>query len=249
MASKYDGATIEVVNWEKFNPRKDLKATTWFRLQNNLFEHEDFIDFTDGEFMTMVYLLSQCSKKQSGTIKISAAHAERIGRRKLVDLDRTVDKLFELHIVRITLNDPNADVTQTLRERDVDVTLRTKRDERDETKRDERDAATSGQPNASVTSDPVIASLSDSLTLDLLKKVKPEIQSSWLKLYDDPEFVKREIQQAAVWCQANPARRPKSDFARFLTKWLARGWERHRKTLPTQRVSVQGDYSFLEGAK
>jgi len=62
------------------------------------------------------------------------------------------------------------------------------------------------------------------------------IYEGWLGLYGE-EWVNQEIRQAYVWCTANPGRKPKSNYSRFLNNWLQRGWERHRKTLPSNKIA------------
>lgn len=117
----FDGATIEINNWDKYNPRKDLKATSWVRLQNSLFEDPNFIEFNHAELLFWVYLLSMASKKQSGTVKLSLPHAIRIGRFTERDVHEAIKKLIDIECVRIC----EAGRTQTLRARDVHDTLRT----------------------------------------------------------------------------------------------------------------------------
>ena len=139
MMARYDGATLEVINWEKYNPRKDLKATQWFRFQNSLFEDPNFIDFSATEIVALIYILSLASKRQSGSIKISMAHVERIGRIKEKDFSSAIEKLLSLQFVQITSEVEHADVTTTSHARDVHVPLRDET-RRNETERDETDA-------------------------------------------------------------------------------------------------------------
>src|ERR1041385_4385260 len=113
---------IEILNWDKYNPRKDLKATTWVRLQNSLFEDPSFFDFTHSELMFWVYLLSIASKKQSGQIRFNWNHAERIGRFKRDDICSAFEKLQSLECVRTSGPVRNVDVTPTSRARHADVT-------------------------------------------------------------------------------------------------------------------------------
>lgn len=108
-----DWITIEILNWDKYNPRKDLKATTWVRLQNSLFEDPSFFEFSHAELLTWIYLLSQCSKKLSGTIRLSFAHAERIARLKRKDVESAIEKLESLQCVRVSERGRNVDVTCT----------------------------------------------------------------------------------------------------------------------------------------
>ncbi len=122
----FDGSTIEITNWDKYNPRKDLKATSWVRLQNSLFEDPSFIEFNKSELLFWVYLLSMASKKQSGIIKFSLTHALRIGRFTPDEITEAIAKLTEMDCVRVT----EASRTRTLHARNVDDTLR---DERNET--------------------------------------------------------------------------------------------------------------------
>lgn len=113
---------IEILNWDKYCPRKDLKATTWLRLQNTIFEDPNFYEFDHAEICFWIYLLSQASKKQTGTIRLSTVHAERVGRFREKTQESALKKLQELQCVRITHDDPNIDVTCTSRGCDTDVT-------------------------------------------------------------------------------------------------------------------------------
>ena len=38
--------------------------------------------------------------------------------------------------------------------------------------------------------------------------------------------ITREVMRAAEWCEANPARKPKRNWKRFMTLWLARNQAR-----------------------
>lgn len=132
----FDGAEINILNWDKFCPRKDLKATSWLRLQNTLFEDPSFYDFDHSEICFWIYLLSQASKKQAGLIRLSVPHAERVGRFKKTIIESSIEKLKLLQCVQITITARDADDTRTSRQRVADVTLRNVTNERtNETKR------------------------------------------------------------------------------------------------------------------
>jgi hypothetical protein len=111
-----DGATIEILNWDKYNPRKDLKSTTWVRLQNSLFEDPNFFDFDHSEILFWIYLLSLASKKQCGEIRLSIPHAERIGRFKKSVIESALKKLQQLQCVRIDETNCDSGVTPKSRE-------------------------------------------------------------------------------------------------------------------------------------
>jgi hypothetical protein len=155
-----DGATIEIIKWEKYNPRKDLKATNWLRLQNSLFEDPNFIEFNHSEILFWVYLLSMASKKQAGSIRLSVAHAERIGRFRTEDITSAIAKLTELECVQVTEREVKTGVTSTSRTRNTDVRghnlsgnttnerTNNQRDERNETNGAHVHAPDSSNPDA-----------------------------------------------------------------------------------------------------
>lgn len=120
---------LEILNWEKYNPRKDLKSTHWFRVNNDILEGPDFFEFTHSEIVFWIYLLSLASKRQTGRITLVMAHAQRIGRFKESEINAALEKLIELGCVLVAVQacdvEPNADVTPTLHARDVHVPLRT----------------------------------------------------------------------------------------------------------------------------
>ena len=61
---------VTILNWEKFNPRNDIKFHSWFRLQNTIFEDPDFFSLSHAEKLFWLYLLCSASKKRSAEIKI-----------------------------------------------------------------------------------------------------------------------------------------------------------------------------------
>jgi hypothetical protein len=104
---------LELLNWDKYNPRKDLKATTWMRFQNSIYEDPQFFDFDHGEICFWIYLLCMASKKQSSTVIVNITHAERIGRFKKSTIDSCIEKLKHINCV----TERHAHVTSTLRAR------------------------------------------------------------------------------------------------------------------------------------
>lgn len=113
---------ITIPKWEIYNPRRDLKATTWVRLQNTIFEDPQFFEFTHEELNFWVYILCVASRKQTGSFKIMQAHAERVGRFSPEAIDSALKKLIILGIIEIVEDARDVDVTRTSRGRNVDVT-------------------------------------------------------------------------------------------------------------------------------
>lgn len=102
MATKAETTTVKIKGWEKYNPRKDVKRPSWFRLDHGLFDDPEFYDFTHGELCAWIYILCQASRKNAGTITLNQAHFERIGRLPLDVLNSALRKLEQLGVVTVT---------------------------------------------------------------------------------------------------------------------------------------------------
>lgn len=101
----------------------------------------------------------------------------------------------------------------------------------------EKDVSTERSPSADrfdaplpEFSDPVIKAFF------FLAKIKPSTQSLWLKTYEDPGWLKQEFLKIIAWLDANPQKKPKKNYARFIGAWLSRGWEWHRKNLTSNKT-------------
>jgi hypothetical protein len=230
--ANYDGQTIEILNWDKYNPRKDIKATNWVRLQNSLFEDPNFIDFSHSEILFWIYLLSMGSKKQTGLIKLSLRHADRIGRFSERDVKSAIAKLIELGCVRIVNQSTNADVTQTSRTQHATDGRTDETNETDETDVDSSEQETSGFQLAAI---PEFSHSTRLLKIFQERRVTADAQKAWLDAYPDPPWVEQQILKAVAWEIANPKKR-KKNFAHFINNWLSRDWDKHRSTLPSNPV-------------
>lgn len=62
---------VEVVNWEKFNPRSDVKSASWFRMSNNFFGDPDFYGQPLVVRLTWLFILCTASEKLSSTVKVN----------------------------------------------------------------------------------------------------------------------------------------------------------------------------------
>lgn len=106
---------VKINNWNKHN-RSDVKHPTWFACSNEMVEDDDFIGFTGEEFRAWIYLLSKASKKQNPNVSVNFDSAFRKANIKETSFRSAIKKLQELQIIAV-------DVTSTLRERYVDVSL------------------------------------------------------------------------------------------------------------------------------
>lgn len=106
---------ITVLKFRKFNPRSDVKHSSWFRLEHSIIDDPDFFDFTHGEFKAWIYIMAQASKKNTETIVINTNHSQAVSRIKNEEMFSALEKLEQLQCITVH-------VTRTLRPRYAHVT-------------------------------------------------------------------------------------------------------------------------------
>jgi len=118
-----DKITVTVTNWEKYNPRKDIKHPTWFALSNRFLEDPEFFEFTPLELKACLYVFCQASQKNSPEVTIIPSHAKRVCDIDRVVLDRALQKLAEIGAVRLDTDprtQPERARTESVRDRQTD---------------------------------------------------------------------------------------------------------------------------------
>lgn len=115
---------LEVLNWEKYNPRKDLVKHSWFRLENNLITSPEFFDFDHSEFCLWIYLLGLASQKQTGQISMSVSHAVTVAKIQKESIVSGLLKLQQLQCVQIITSIEHADAQITAPTNEHNNTLR-----------------------------------------------------------------------------------------------------------------------------
>lgn len=212
---------VNIVNWEKFNPRKDIKRPTWFAFDNRMVEDSDFFDFNAEEFKAWIYILSIASQKNSKECLISAKRALIIAKIPLASLNSAIRKLLDLGILT-TCKIPRTRTSQTrnVTDRQTDTT----------------------DTDVRVTYSAVIDYFSkDKIVSEFIAKyqISEASQKSWVDLYPEIEFVRREILKATAWLSTcSRAPKSKTGYNRFINGWLARGWEAYRKSQPAHKLNV-----------
>lgn len=227
---------ITVNNWNKFNPRSDVKKPSWFRLEHDIFDMPEFTNFSGSELLAWVYILAMASREnKNGVVTIFPAHADK-NRVKQTALNSAVKKLQSLGMVTVGDTATGSDVTPA----NVSVLYETRRDE---TGRDvENSKEFSCTDSAAPDSGAVVELMGNNDIEYFLGNVKKMTQSRWLDLYP-PEYITREITKALLWLSNNPRKMPKTDRGKsqFVTNWLNRGWESYRKTIQTNQAAPQDD--------
>lgn len=119
---------IDIINFEKYNPRKDYKTKEWFRLESMFFKDEKFFEITDLElsiFLKLVGLrqntqkiitfekLDWLCKQIDANIKTIDATLKSINARKLIYYNYNIDPIRD----NITLHNT---VTNELRSEPIE---------------------------------------------------------------------------------------------------------------------------------
>lgn len=224
---------IEILNYEKFNPRGDSKKPSWFRFENNFFFSQSMFDLSNDARLVWIFIICYASQKNAGSIQIDSAYISHHAKVSEKQVEEAVKKLEEkqcLKVIRATL----ARDSHGSRTKSHATNVTNERDERDETNETNYSSAEL-QKNRS--SRGAISPFdSNDVIGELLKNVTHQLQKGWVETYPDPDWIMTELKRANVWILANPKRAPK-DFGRFMSSWLSKGFESYRKGLPTRAMT------------
>ena len=199
VVGKYDGATVEVINWEKYNPRTDAKRPNWFRLENTLATGPGFHDLDCEQKWLWIVILSLVSQKNGESVEWKSSYVQALTGIKPKKQDETLEvfeKFVRLRVSRnVTSRDSHATDTTDGR---TDITDKTNySSERFE------------KPLEAVIS--CFQSLSETFRE---RSVTEKVQQSWIEAFPDSEWITEEIRKALAWELANPIRRKKNFFPR-----------------------------------
>lgn len=231
---------IQLDSWDRFNPRKDVKNPSWFRMENSLFENAKFFDFSLQEKAVFLYILSMASKVNSSKVTIFTEHAQKIGGIPEDLLLSTIEKLKKNE----TLNEPRyAHVTHTLRGRDAHVTSAGYTD-------GQTDKQTDAQGSSSLTPIDVDSPKKKEERKELEKRhgISEELVEGWVELYDNEAWVKNELRLAADWLSRNPAKLSKlKSPPKFFSNWLRRSAEEQPTKKFTKKPAPQPPPDSIPG--
>lgn len=117
---------ISITNWDKYNPRADVKHTTWFRLENT-FWMDPTLTPLDGEGkLVWVVLLSLASQHQKGVFEVDSYFVSEIAKVTHDKLEAVLKHLQERGKIKIHASRPrHVRVTSTSRTRNAGVRIRT----------------------------------------------------------------------------------------------------------------------------
>lgn len=230
------GATIRVNNFEKFNPRKDLKRMPWVRLENDYYDREALFDEDPLTCYLFVFLLCQCAQKNKEEINFNKKFFLAKSRLDADVFDHALLRLERKGVIAVTYPGESGNSNGHDRTRSDSIgfvpNVTNERNGTNVTERNGTERGDGASPARKKTKGAIDELSGNPLVDEILSSVTATLQRKWLACYADAEFIKAELSKANLWCEANPRRGPKSQMGRFLSNWLARAWESHRKTIP-----------------
>lgn len=98
---------IEIINWEKYNPRRDLKNPVWFRFQSDFLESPTAFELSNDGLIVWLLLLCRTSKAGGGPVKVTAPYLAKHARCTEADVVLALEILEENDCIKVTSKDPN----------------------------------------------------------------------------------------------------------------------------------------------
>lgn len=115
---------IEVANWSEYNPRTDVKRSSWVRLNNDILTR--MFRFTSDEKLVWIALICEASTKQSARVQVDIDLIATLLKVTTDSVRATLSKFEAAEMIKIHASRPrNVRVTSASRGRTADVPLRT----------------------------------------------------------------------------------------------------------------------------
>lgn len=106
---------IKFNNWNKYQPRKDIKNPWWFAFKNDFYTNHNFHKFTNDERLCFVYLLCEASKTSTnGEFELDVEFASRVFNMPKKLIFQTIEKLEEKGVCTTSVQNPYANRTESV---------------------------------------------------------------------------------------------------------------------------------------
>jgi len=104
---------IRFINWEKYNPRKELKSLSWLRLDADIGFSESLFGLNAESKWLWIFLLSYLAKKNSDTIHIDLDYINYHSSVKKENIFKYVELFISKGLVELNQIDPEPDRIRT----------------------------------------------------------------------------------------------------------------------------------------
>ena len=230
-------ARIKINKWDEFNPKKDQKTYTWFRMQNNLLTSQTLFKLNNDQKWAFVGILCEASKKNCDTIDIDVDWLSFHAKCSLENIEKMLLHLEKEEVLTVTIGsdrirtDPSAPRTDPIENSALRTNVRTNDTNvrTNDTNRPDR------KPSVAETG-PIEELKGSELVEGLLGEISTKSQNIWVELYD-VEFITRELLSMVEWYDRNPRKKQRSPMGKTkaATSWLKKNWDEHVNRIPTQR--------------
>lgn len=210
-----DNIELEIINWSKYNPRKDYKRPHWFAMSNRVLEDESLYELSGDEFKAWVYILCKASQLNSGSVKIYFKHAERVSGIERHVLSSSIEKLIKAECIRCSVQTTNEICTDSVRHNTIQYNTI------------HQELLRNSPPSAKK-----LPSTDSRKTIEISKLedfslIPTSYWCNWDDLYSH-EFVERECRKSLIWLNANPKKSKKTlrGWVAFFSGWFDRSWDK-----------------------
>lgn len=95
---------IEIINWDKYNPKRDQQTYTWLRLDNSVGIDPDLFGLAADQKFLWVVLLCEASKKNSAHLRLTLGYLEHVTGIKRARIRETLEFLEQKPMCRVRDN-------------------------------------------------------------------------------------------------------------------------------------------------
>jgi len=96
-----DRVKIEILNWEKFNPKRDQSTYTWLRLSNTIAYDPELFGLDAEQRYVWICILCQASTDNKGTLTINLDHLADLTKVKKAKIVELIIFLQEKPIIQV----------------------------------------------------------------------------------------------------------------------------------------------------
>lgn len=91
---------IVVINWDKYNPRKDIKTMSWFRVESDIGFDVNLFKLTPQQKWVWIFILGLCAKENRMYVNTELEYLEMYSGVSIDDIQTTLDHLVKRKMVR-----------------------------------------------------------------------------------------------------------------------------------------------------
>lgn len=101
MQKNNDYFIVQIINWDKYQVRKDLKSMNFFRVQSNIFSDQKFMQLTQQAKIIWFYLLAEAGRSMSAQFRCYAKQVSLLCRVKPNKVRVVLSELEQFQLVNI----------------------------------------------------------------------------------------------------------------------------------------------------